>query len=806
MTEQEEQRGQEVHGPQTNIDGDVHGPVLSGEFNAPMTVVSTENYSASLNREELLEELNQESRARCAARWQAAGVPREQASALAADQSVGAPDTEICPSAEKPVLLLIGDFGAGKSLVGERLFQDAITRAQEDVESPVPVRLDARSCVGQLRESVEKSAMGIGNPHTQGATVIVDGADETGVGPAAELLTEARVLAGTWPRTTIVVISRPLPALGEVEESVQMPLLSETEAYDLVGRFVEQTISQVTALGWPESVRKSICRPLFAVLLGTYLREQDARIPRSTGELLTSLVERSLGQAELDQASANQLLQQLAILSTNRGGGPVHTGEVVSSRDERLLLLNSRLVVEQSGALGFPLPILTQWFAAQSLAAGRLTPSELASDIRRLEHWRYPLIIFVGAFGHDQVAEFLTVLAGEHPAFTAEVVKESLVSWGLEENLPLPPLPECGYRIRTAMQAWVKGIGPLAQLIAPVSGDSSIFPIGLRVQETHLSAAWYRGNGEIAEVTELPSKAHYPSKKQFWLDWPTLRSSQPGRQSAWAWRWTLDELVDKLSRLLQDRALPVSDGPLADEAFWQAMLRFTNRGSMYPGGIPLDEIEEILAQLPPELAVITIDKWTFTVDYIWAKVNRLRKAGEEELRDPWPGPDVEIHRGHWIWEPYTREQVLARTKAVYAGALEGYQQLVDRWFPMLVPRLEKAVTLPARLVGEVVVPPDPSKREGMPHIRWYLYPLPYDSRSEVEIQFGESLADFEAGRELLYFLTGRGRSLRPEAAGWISTAIHGESVGMGPTPVTGLVYSWIWDDLKRISWIEGLLV
>jgi hypothetical protein len=805
VTEQEEQRGQEVHGPQTNIRGDVHGSVLSGEFNAPITVGSAENHSASLNREELLEELNRESMARCAARWQAAGVPREQASALAADQSVGAPSPELCPSDEKPVLLLIGDFGAGKSLVGERLFQDAITKAQENVEFPVPVRLDARSCVGQLRESIEESARGMGNPHTQGATVIVDGADEAGVGPAAELLAEARVLAGTWPRTTVVVISRPLPVLGEVEESVQMPLLSETEAYEVVGHFAGRTISQGTALGWPESVRKSICRPLFAVLLGTYLQEQDASIPKSTGELLTRLVERSLGQTELGQASANQLLQHLAILSTDRGGGPVHTGEVISSRDERHLLLNSRLVIEQSGALSFPLPILTQWFAAQSLAAGKLTPSELASDIRRLEHWRYPLIIFVGAFGHDQVTEFLTVLASEHPAFTAEVVKESLVSWGLEESLPLPPLPECGHRIRTAMQAWVKGIGPLAQLIAPVCGDGSIFPIGLRMHETHLSAAWYRGDGEIAEVTELPSKAHYPSEKQFWLDWPTLRSSQPGRQSAWAWRWTLDELVDNLSRLLQDRALPVSKGPLAREAFWQAMLKFTGRGSMYRGGIQLDEIEEILAQLPPDFAVITIDKWTFPVDYIWAEVNRLREAGEEELHAPWPGPDVEIHRGHRIWEPYTREQVLARAKAVYAGALEGYQQLVDQWFPMLAPRLEKAATLPALLVGEVIVPPDQSKHEGMPHIRWYLEPLPYDSRSEVEIRFGESFAGFEADRELLRSLTGRVRSLRPETAGWISAAIRGEAVGMGPTPVTELVYNWIWDDLEKVSWVDGLL-
>jgi hypothetical protein len=40
---QEEQHGQEVHGPQTNIDGDVKGPVLSGVFNAPVTVTQPDH-------------------------------------------------------------------------------------------------------------------------------------------------------------------------------------------------------------------------------------------------------------------------------------------------------------------------------------------------------------------------------------------------------------------------------------------------------------------------------------------------------------------------------------------------------------------------------------------------------------------------------------------------------------------------------------------------------------------------------------------------------------------------------------------
>ena len=38
MSEQQDQRGQEIQGSQTNIGGDVHGPVLSGEFNGPVSI------------------------------------------------------------------------------------------------------------------------------------------------------------------------------------------------------------------------------------------------------------------------------------------------------------------------------------------------------------------------------------------------------------------------------------------------------------------------------------------------------------------------------------------------------------------------------------------------------------------------------------------------------------------------------------------------------------------------------------------------------------------------------------------------
>jgi len=745
-----------------------------------------------LDRLALLDELDRASRARCMERWQAAGVARTDAIELAADPSIGAPRPELQLQAEKPLLLLVGELGVGKSLIGERLLQSAIMKARENTEAPVPVYLRARSAAGRLQEAVEAAASGLGNPHVQGATVVIDGADEAGIGPAAEVLAEARILVGTWPRTTTVITSRPTPTLVEAEEAVPVPQLSKEEAYALVSRFAGQPITEGMASGWPVPVRDAIRRPLFAVLLGTHLRDQG-RMPRSTGELLADLVERSLGRVKADYASANQLLRRLAVLSTDRGGGSVPSADV-ASRAEEQQILDSGLAVEHSGAFAFPLPILTQWFAAQSLAAGVPTPDDLMSDPQRLEHWRYSLIIFAGTFSHDQVSKLLIPLAEKYPAFAAEIVNEGLTQWGLVEEVSPPPALECGRRIRTAMQAWVKGIGPLAQLIAPVREDGSLPTIGAQTSGAWLTTAWHRGDKELAEVIEMPASVKFFDQPS--SDWTGLRGARPGHQSAWAWRWALDELVSSLSQRLQQRALPVSEDPLALEALWQAALVVTGHGhgSLYPGPIPLAEIEKRLCHLPED-AMITAGSWRLYVGHFKAKVSDLREAGKTELQMPWPGPDRKMSGSMWIWEPYTDKQILARARFVYAGALEGYQQLVDMWFPRLASRMQTAVTLPARLVG-VIAPQNQGKSS--PTISWYWEALPYGSQSIVDVQIGE------IGLDDTYLLSAfdRVRSLRREAVTWIgATLFNGVLRIFGSNPMTELVYTWLWDDLKRIAWV-----
>jgi len=71
---------------------------------------------------EQIDLLNRESRARCAELWQVVRVNSKEADELANDQSLGTapPDLQLDPGR---LILLIGEMGAGKSLMAERLFQ-----------------------------------------------------------------------------------------------------------------------------------------------------------------------------------------------------------------------------------------------------------------------------------------------------------------------------------------------------------------------------------------------------------------------------------------------------------------------------------------------------------------------------------------------------------------------------------------------------------------------------------------------------------------------------------------------------------
>jgi hypothetical protein len=744
-----------------------------------------------------LEQLGRASRERMVARWQAAGLSGPEAITFADDLAVGAAPDEVTPTAEHPLSVIVGDVGAGKSVVAERLLQQAIRVSREKASAPVPVFLRARDTTSGLAAALLQTTRGIGDPRQQGMFAVIDGADEIEQSDAAYLIESARVLAHTYPDTRIVITTRPIPALPQ-EETVELPLLNEDQARELVGRLAGYEITIGAAGGWPSSLADAVRRPLFAILLGLNRRAEHGT-PPTTGTLLSALAERAIDPSRA--ADALPWLQRLGVAATDTGDAPVRVSEI-GDIASRVAVAESRVVQIEEGHVRFALPILTQWFAAQSLQAGTPTIEELLGDRRRLDRWRYALAIAVATGPRAYVDETLGVLSRNDPGFAARVVEESLARWAADASPPAESADAIavGKELRVALIAWGEGTEPLSERLLPRVNDATLAPLAIAAEKRWLTWGWYVG-GELdglaqrhtREIVELPDDINILGGP--YAEWTLCRGGRWANEPGWAWRWGLEELRGGVAAALGTRGLAVESERLIDEALWVLALKVARRGSLSFEPVKLDDVKQAIAAAPGDL-VLRLDDRYASIGELRSRLDALRAEGESYVRLPWPGPDCERSRGGWIWNPYSPERQRERVEAVYAAALHCYTLIVERWLPRLAPRLRTAAMLPAVLHGTFQA--SETTDSGCPTISWHLEPLPPGETTRVEIEIGPIPArtrdDYDRDHDRLL-------RLRPQAAGWISTVYHnGVADVFQGAPLAPLVYGWIDGDLRDTGW------
>jgi len=145
------------------------------------------------------------------------------------------------------------------------------------------------------------------------------------------------------------------------------------------------------------------------------------------------------------------------------------------------------------------------------------------------------------------------------PAVASTFVHESLADQR-ERDLLLPPSQECGEQVRAAMAAWVEGIGPVAELAAPVDSDGQLLPLGALSSGAWLLTMWYQGNEPKQDVEELQEDViRLPSRQSGWV---VGRDAVASRAAGWAWHWTFKELSREIKELVERRRLPINEGPL----------------------------------------------------------------------------------------------------------------------------------------------------------------------------------------------------------------------------------------------------
>jgi hypothetical protein len=122
-----------------------------------------------------VEELWRESRARCAEPWRAVGLSREESLKLAANPLIGAPGPRIRAALSQPAAIVVGEIGAGKSLVLDRLLQrGAVIQLRDCPDAALPVYVEAWEVTGRLRDTVLEKTSSLDDPRKRGAVVFID--------------------------------------------------------------------------------------------------------------------------------------------------------------------------------------------------------------------------------------------------------------------------------------------------------------------------------------------------------------------------------------------------------------------------------------------------------------------------------------------------------------------------------------------------------------------------------------------------------------------------------------------------------
>ena len=153
-----------------------------------------------------------------------------------------------------------------------------------------------------------------------------------------------------------------------------------------------------------------------------------------------------------------------------------------------------------------------------------------------------------------------------------------------------------------------------------------------------------------------------------------------------------------------------------------------------------------------------------------------------------------------MWfERYTEERLLQRTNAIFNGALEIYNRIVERWLPAFNKRNQMTYMLPFRMSGELrlLEASKPNDRKEASLIHWNEW-VDDTVDSGVFIEMGGKGRTFDDNtRKRIQAAQERyAEQGKPHYSGW------GVLYGYEPRPATTLAHEWLTHDLRALHWAE----
>ena len=751
-------------------------------------------------RNQTLVRTRDRSLADCVVSLLALGVDEDIANNLVYKEGVGHDLDELSPGLH----VVTGPQGNGKTLAAHRLFQRAVQRALDDASEAFPILINSADLMASLWETIESRCRGNVDPQTQPLIVILDAVDERGTREASNLVRQMESYANANARTTLVATTRPLTGFVHSGTTIEIPVLDDQHLVNLVAAVSGSPPEKIDPRFWRNSLKETSRFPLFALMIGVWLRDNPQVGDLSRRELVEHLGKAALGDSAGDNEETDKLLQILAAKAVTYGTR-VRLHEVTPSLSRQRLLLGSRMVHQSDGAIDFALPIFREWYAARAVLEGTVPVEEINLDSDR---WTVPLSIAAHSDNSPMAQSIMQHLASTNPSVASEVLREDEWAWysGGRNPSPPPTVVGVGEEIRRAMDAWSAGFGPLFNIIGPVNSEGELSTLGVRFDGDSLGVSWYCGRDHLPPVIEFTddySPFRFDADWELRKDWPTFSSGAIPPTELWNWVNAKSSLVRNLSEALQRRRLSYDVPDAVTELARAFTVDCSNAGSLYEGPIQVRAVLERIQRIPrePQMTLRTLVNL-----YVWDEIEiirdyllRLNSDGQDTLSDPWPTSDLPPSSPS-VWSRFSDQRLLERTSAIYEAALRVYQGMVEQWFAPFADRLPLYRLLPVRLEGSL----SRLDRGGMefPWLDWEPVILQSNEPSHVSFVFEPERTRRWQSDD--YFTEQRDAFIRLRQGDAERLALFRRSsvLDVDSRPATQLAYKWLHDELRELSWIR----
>ena len=773
---------------------------------ADAMVQAVRNPFTPARRRKLLQD-SRLSVARCKEQLVSLGVEESVADKMANDRELG----HVLETPATGAFTVVGEQGSGKSLAVERLFQRSAADAAEDSSRPFPILVRARDLTGPLPRFIEASLHGYTDAYNPRVLFIIDGVDEVGPSRATDILRQVAAYVDANSEATVISTTRALPNMGVPDQQIKIEALEDKESLSLVERMLGRPIEARDMQLWPQSIRQARRIPLFAVMIGTLLRDQPDLSFSSSGQVIGQVADQLLRHEEDNPEELDRLLQLLAVKAIE-SGTRVDPDAITPVRAKQAMLRGSRVVEGTTESLDFALPVFREWYASRALIERAISVDRLQSLSDR---WIPPLSVVLGS-GVDDVGEaVLAHIASIDPGLAGILLKENtpdpIQFWG---KVPVEEDPQSfGIKVREAMALWKTSLGELYHEIGPVNTENQVSTLAIQGEQRYLTTSWYAGQSLLANIVEL--RDYLPDR---WpnFDWPVVRhwEIEPDLSGPSWWHYfkTQEQLSESLSEALDNYSLASDSIDFRRELAWNFALQVRQRGALQQEPLGIARVLEYLDSLGPNTTVVSNRGRDFRpgdLEIVAQHLSTIVEQGETEVSSSWPGPDLPFVSGS-IWNLYSDEQLLKRAKEVYSGAIRIYVSIVERWLPRFSRRLPFYRIFPVRLEGWI----QPGRKQDSqdtrdrgPVLDWYVRILPEIQPSEVSFELDLRSTN---GLDREFFdrdeLFEEERSAfdvhRSNLPGAFSMTLTRSSMSelLDPYPATELAHSWLRHDLKELGW------